>query len=729
MSLHRAVFLSLLTPLLVPGCRKEGDDVTTIINSLVRGPLDVTANGGGASGNATIAFGGQGGNLSVTSSGNLFAGVNPAPFTPALPAAPTTGTPVTNWSDFQTIATGNAIVNGAVTADTTGTTATLIVSTGDLVINGSITSADNGAVETDISINVLAGTVWIAGTIRTGNVDGIPSGDDGGSLTITAQRIIFTGVIDTRGEPNAGDGGDGGPVSFDTEGVGTGQTSQLFVGGSVNQSGGNATGFDVLGGDGGTFSTYLASVSNGAIYVQGTTFTLNGGSATGTGDVLGGLGGSLDLQGNAGVFFNGAYSGTGGAATSSDGGAEGGTGGAWFANDLAIADSGPVALFGSVNVTGGAAGGGPASLAVGGDSGGIFVVTGSDANLGTGTWSLRGANSSASGGEGGNASLSAGSGGQGDVYVDAVIDVSDGNGPESVQGGIAGTIDIDTTLGDIQISGTLLANGGDGSSDSDVLSGPSDGGSVGVQTADGGTITIRSVIQANGGSDSNGADDNDGATGGLIQFLVDNSAGSIYLEPGSLIHADGGNAGGVSSAPFGGDGGQIQLLTGGGSVADGTIGGNINMHGTIAARGGEGLGFVGSFGGFGGDILIESDSPASGGGGGDGRGGDITLHAGATVDASGGPGGSGGDGLNDGITLSVTSPVAVTFDSDGDDSDDPAENGIVRNLGLILSRGIGTGAIGGDVLFDGLDASLSVGPLPGVLDLLGSGALGDFLSQ
>src|SRR6185503_6729743 len=124
--------------------------------------------------------------------------------------------------------------------------------------------------------------------------------------------------------------------------------------------------------------------------------------------------------------------------------------------------------------------------------------------------SLRGADSSGSAGEGGDASISAGLEGQGDIYLDTTIDVSDGDGAESVQGGIAGSIDIDTTLGDIQISGTLLANGGHGSSDSDVLSGPSDGGFVGAHTSDGGSITIRGAIQANGGSDSNGADDNDG---------------------------------------------------------------------------------------------------------------------------------------------------------------------------------------------------------------------------
>jgi hypothetical protein len=232
----------------------------------------------------------------------------------------------------------------------------------------------------------------------------------------------------------------------------------------------------------------------------------------------------------------------------------------------------------------------------------------------------------------------------------------------------------------------------------------------------------------NGGSDSDDSDDNDGANGGLIQFLVSNSTGSIYLDPGSLLQSDGGDAGGGSPAPFGGNGGQIQLLTGGGSVGDATAGGNISMRGTIASRGGVGLSLVGSLGGFGGEILADSDSVISSGGG-DGRGGDITLHSGAVIDASGGPAGSGGDALNDGFPSSVLGPVAVTLDADGLDSDDPAENGIVLNLGTVIAQGVGAGSIGGDVLFDGLDSGLSPGPSPGFLDATGVAADGDFLSQ
>jgi hypothetical protein len=736
MRLNRAMILAALALSLTAGCGDSGSDTTNIINSLFRGTLNYTAEGGGASGNATSAFGGAGGSLGVQSRGNILVGVNPAPLAPALPAVPVTGAAVASWTNIQTINSGNAIVNGAITADTTGTAATLNVSTGDLVINGSITSADNGGIETNLVINVPAGTVWISGTLRTGNVDGTPSGDNGGFVQITALRIIFTGTIDTRGENDAAGGaGSGGSVIFDTEGAGTGQTSQLLVGGSMNMSGGNATGSGAAGGSGGTFQSYVASASNGAVHIQGTNFALNGGSATGTGAVSGGSGGYLDLQGNAGVFFNGTYSGNGGDAVSSDGDALGGNAGGFYENDLAIAESGPCAVFGSINVSGGAASGGPAALILGGDAGFIDVNNGSDANLGAGTCSLLGADSSGSGGEGGTADFFVDVGVAGDIYFDGVIDVSDGSGAESVQGGNAGSVSFTTSLGDIQISGSLLLDGGHGSSSSNIFAGPSTGGNVFVVAGDGtvaggGSITFRGSIQANGGSDGDGADDNDGARGGVVQFICSNPAGSIYLDPGSSIQLDGGNAGGTTSAPFGGDGGTVQLATSGGSTSDGTVGGNISMRGSILARGGSGLGIAGSFGGLGGSVGAESDSPAVGVGGADGRGGDITLHAGATIDVSGGFGGSGGDALND-LASGVTVPVAVIFDADGLNSDDPGENGIVQNLGTIIGRGAVFDGNGGDVLFDGLTAALAVGPSPGALDLSGSGAgfLGDFLSQ
>ena len=724
--LHTRVASLALILAAFAGCSDSSDDGDTII-SLLRGSLTLTASGGtGTEGDGGL--GGNGGTFDVTASGNIFTGVNPPPLSPAIPTPPTVGDPVASWTDVQTINTGNAILTGTVTGSTTASVATLNVTTGDLVILGTLRAGDNGAFETELQVNVPAGTVWILGTIRTGRVDGVNDGDEAGLITINAQRVIFRGTIDARGESGA-DGGDGAFVTFSTEGVG-GQTSQILSGGSMLLQGGNASGPDGTAGDGGAFLSSATTSSNGNIHVHGTTFQCDGGSATGSGVMTGGQGGFLDLQGDAGVFFNATLNARGGPASSSNNHTFGGPGGAFFANDTAIVESGPVAVFGSILIFGGTATSPSGNVADGGDGGDFVVVTGADANLGTGSHSFRGANGSANAGHGGLAAYSAGvsPGISGDIYFDASLDVSDGNSAEAI-GDVAGIIDFDTTLGDIQLSGTLTANGGNASDAFTLSDAPSAGGDITAATGNlGGSITVWATIRANGGSDNNGATPNDGAPGGVIRLMVSNSTGSITLEPGSLLQADGGNAGGPTSAPVGGDGGLIDLLTGGGSIADGTSGGNITMRGTIAARGGAGRPVTGSFGGFGGEIFVNSDSVFGSIGGGDGRGGNITLEPGGTIDASGGPAGSGGDALNDGAAT-VTAPIAITFDADGADSDDSAENGVVLNLGLILARGVGTGAFGGDVLFDGLDDTFAPGPDPGTLDLLGDGALGDFLNQ
>src|SRR6185503_16488812 len=153
-------------------------------------------------------------------------------------------------------------------------------------------------------------------------------------------------------------------------------------------------------------------------------------------------------------------------------------------------------------------------LNLGGNGGGVVLDTGSAANLGLGTRSMRGANSSGSGGEGGNANFSIDTGVAGDIYFDGTIDVSDGSGEDTALGTEAGGITFLTTLGDIQVSGTLLLNGGHGTGGAPI-DGPTSGGSVLIiagngTVTDGGSITFRGVIQANGGSGVDDAVDNDG---------------------------------------------------------------------------------------------------------------------------------------------------------------------------------------------------------------------------
>lgn len=675
------------------------------------GGLDVNANGGGATG-TTAAVGGRGMSLTVESDGNILIGVSAPPLPPAIPSAPPTGTQVSNWTNAQTIATGDAFINGTVTASTTGSEATLTVTDGDLVINGNLLSDDNGAVETNLVLNVPAGTVWILGSIRTGRVDGTESGDSGGSVRISALRIYFTGSIYTRGEDGTGTGDcDGGSIIFDT--FGTGQTGQILVGGSLEFSGGSDSGANARGGDGGSFRTYYPSpgASGGSIHISGTAFTGNGGAAMGTGDVRGGDAGTLDLQGNGGVFLNAFVTAAGGNASSTSGDAEGGKGGALIANTIAISDSGPVFIYGLVVISGGTADS-PSGTPLGGAGGIVDLESGSDIYLGVGALSFRGANSSGRGGAGGDAVFDCWD----DIYFAGTLDISDGSGPLAAGTGAAGAIKFETDLGDIMISGALASNGGNGSSGSDISGGPTDGGTVEAKTGSGGgSITLQGSIHVNGGSDNDQADDNNGGSGGIVRFTCVHPSGSIYLDPGSSIQADGGQAGGTSSAPAGGDGGLIELKTGGGCITLGLVGGNINLRGAMTARGGAGIPAGGSPAGHGGTVTANTDSSTSPSGGMDGRGGSITLHAGAAIDVSGGD---------------LTDHESVTFEADGNDSNNSSENGIVANLGVIYANSSSPGAKGGNIRFDGLNhQSQNPGPAPGSIDMQGSGGFGTWASQ
>jgi hypothetical protein len=717
MSLGRAGVV-LVGAVLLASCNDKEIGPATITAAAPEQPgtLELIANGGNADGSGT-ANGGDGCRIVVHSRGNIFWGRNPAPLPPPLPATPVTGTPVSSWSGVQTIASGNGIVNGDITVTSSESSATLEVASGDLVINGNITAL----AEVNLMINAPGGTVFFHGAVRTGRIDGTDSGDSGGNVFITALRIIFTGSIDTRGEDNpAGPGGWGGNVNFITDtdgGSATGQTSQILVGGSILMSGGNGSGPNSRGGTGGNFQTsghrgsfedhsHFSGAADGAVHVIGTTIDTSGGSATGTGKVVGGGSGYWYWMGDRGFFFNGSAIGRGGDAVSTDGEARGGTASAVYVNEFTTGNSGPIAIYGSIDLSGGSAVCGPSSKAVGGGSPLLEIFNKSDINFGAGTVSLRGGNSTGKGGGGGSVSLTFEDGVPGDIHVDTAIEVSSGSGMGEQNLGTAGSLTFLSELGDIDLGGSFVLDGGSGSS-ADPAKGPSAGGFMRVRAGDGdftdgGSITLRGSIRANGGSIANSINPNKGANGGRIELICDNPVGSIYLDPGSSIELDGG-----AGSP-GGSGGILLLHTSGGIVGAGSDGGNISMRGSIISRGGPGAGLGG---------LVHAQSDIMGGA--DGRGGDITLHAGATIEVSGGVGG--GNALSDGSS-SASFPVAVFFDADGNDSNNPLENGVVQNFGLIIARGEPENGKGGDIRFDGLNPALSVGPSSGSMDLMGAGS-------
>jgi hypothetical protein len=726
MSFNRAGLLSLLGAIVLAGCNDDDPARTTFGAPLSRGQLFFTANGGAGTG-SSASHGGGAGTIKSLCRGNVYIGQNPAPQPPPIPAAPVTGVAVGSWSNTQTIAHGNAFINSDITVGSSGSVATLNVSSGDLVINASLTTLGT----LNLFINVMAGTLYLHGSIRTGRSTAALDGEGGGNVTVNALRIVFTGSIDTRGEANAsGNGGYGGSVNFVTDYPGVaaslGQTSQILVGGKIDMEGGDAFGNGVTGGGGGNYksskdknadgSAHISGAADGTVYVSGTVFNQNGGSATGTGKVTGGGAGYTYWLGNGGFFFDGTHTGIGGNATSSNGEAFGGSGTGMFWQEFTIGDSGAIALFGSMNLSGGSASAGPSSQGAGGQSGFIELYGSMDQNYGGGLLSMRGGDSSGRGGEGGIINFLIPDGVPGDIFIHTDTDLSSGSGPGATTTATAGFMTLATDLGDIQIDGTHVFNGGNGSGASPT-SGPSSGGRVKIRTGDGdstdgGSIVLFGTLQANGGSDSVTSNDTHGGAGGLVEIICDNPWGSIYLDPGSSIQLDGGAPGG-SGAARGGPGGILKLKTTGGIASTKTAGGNISMRGTIRARGGPG-------GGAGGVVDAQSDCALVTGGLGDGRGGDIMLGSEGTIDVSGGEGG--GDAVNDGLQGATIDLTAVCFDADSRNSNNTSENGVVRNLGTIAARGGSPDGNGGDVRFDGLNGSLTNGPAPGSLDIMGTGS-------
>jgi hypothetical protein len=205
-----------------------------------------------------------------------------------------------------------------------------------------------------------------------------------------------------------------------------------------------------------------------------------------------------------------------------------------------------------------------------------------------------------------------------------------------------------------------------------------------------GSIFVQARINVDGGNSTGDR----GARGGNIQFdCIGPVGGSVTIEPGSVLTANGGRGAGSGA---GGSGGRLAIST---------LDDAVSISGTYTARGGNAGAGTGGDGGFV-EVLTDDDN--------DDLGGAITIQTGAVLDISGGAGTIGGSARN-GILNE-----AVILDADGLNGDDPA-NGIVINNGSIIARGGNPDGAGGDVIFDGLKANGTADPLPGLQDLDGAG--------
>jgi len=198
------------------------------------------------------------------------------------------------------------------------------------------------------------------------------------------------------------------------------------------------------------------------------------------------------------------------------------------------------------------------------------------------------------------------------------------------------------------------------------------------------------VIVTTGGSGTDTTSGVAGADGGSVSFSATTATGSVTLLAGTSITASGGAA---TMSAAGGIGGRVLIST---------VDQPVSITGSIVALGGSSP--TGA-GGLGGQVVVNSDSD------GNGVGGAITLTSGSGINVSGGSGTIGGFARNNGGAAPADSTgtltLCVVFDAAGGltTSPDGGNEGIIQNLGVITATGGSVVARGGDVWFDGKEAS------------------------
>jgi hypothetical protein len=195
-----------------------------------------------------------------------------------------------------------------------------------------------------------------------------------------------------------------------------------------------------------------------------------------------------------------------------------------------------------------------------------------------------------------------------------------------------------------------------------------------------------------------------GAEAGTITLTATSLTAPLTVETAGEVYLDGGASGGTGVA---GGGGRLYFFT---------LDASISMAGKLYARGGTAPDDGGT-GGLGGAVDIFCDKQANG------YGGNLTIEPEGYIDASGGPGTIGGSGRNDGgwgIALfpEEQEQISVLLNSDGIHG--TPKDGVLLNLGTIITKGAPGDGWGGDVMFHGRGADTD-DPLPGHVESDGSG--------
>lgn len=572
-------------------------------------------------------------------------------------------------------------------APTSGTSLSFVFANvsqpGNILISGTV----NVAATTPVTIESTDADIVVSGTLNAYD----PGSGGTAKITLSAPNgtVFVTGVVRTANTDGTSDGDAAADLTIQARRIVI--TGQIDAAGEAHTAGaggaGGAVALTILsGGDhiyfnagsiktsGGSGTT--AGGAGGAVTMSAViklhvfgTVTTSGGAASGSTSVAGGDAGPVTLTGPGGVDVSTTITMRGGDATATGTGAQGGDGGAFSIAGGSL----PARVYGLIDVSGGAATVGTTGAA-GGVAGGVSLGTSGSRLLsletGRGTYSTCGGKGETAAGNGGPVTFDTNDGA--DASVQGKIDTRGGSSVNgSAAGGDAGAVTVTNSgpFGDLTWSADLDTRGGTGE-------GSGAGGDAGNLTLSAnGRISVSGIWTCDGGA------------------------------------ANGSGAGGT---------GAVLTLT--------TPAHDVTLSGTISARGGSGA--TGP-GGQGGRVVVRSDSD------GDGAGGAITLASGASIDVSGGNGTPGGNARNDGTASSAAAATAaVVFDADGTlgaSMTDSATGGIVQNLGSIVARGGVAGGTGGDVFFDGRDATgvTATNPAAGTQDRAGNGAgaAGDFVGD
>lgn len=553
---------------------------------------------------------------------------------------------------------GNVLISSTLQIAAAGVNpAAIVTNTGDVVVRGTlIAERSSGSTTNAINISAPSGTIYILGSIQTSGTPGTIDNPNAGNLSLTAKRIVVDGTVDASGEASTtAAGGHGGTVTLDT--TGAGGTDILFTGGILKTAGGSGVS---QGGSGGNVS--LSAANQLAVFAP---IMADGGPAT----VLaatptGGTGGNVTLVGNGGTNVWTTVSMRGGDANGFVAGAVGGAGGTFAAGSAA-----PYSLFGSIVTAGGSASAhtaGAASLD-GGTAGAVNIgVTTpvSTLQLGLGTYTTNG-------------------------------------GSGAIAAGNAGGFDIESSDGNVSITATLKAHGGD----------------LGVNTGGaGGAVTIKTDQSAAGNTSNHtlsiaGSIDSTGGNGD-----APGASGTVVLQSGSDLTLNG-------SIDASGHGNYAPAA----SVALQVVAAHLAPTGTIS--------IVGSISAQGADLAS---------GFGPGRGNNITLSGAGgvtmtgTLNTRGGGNGGGGAGSisiqsvsgDIGLSGSVIArgDAAFSFPPPTPGNLTVSTSGNITNSATIDVSALPTdpgnsnvqGAAGGSVTFTSSGPSGAITLLPATTDAMGN---------